>query len=77
MFLEEENYTFLRIDLAYLAISRIVAQTVEKFGRLDVLVFDFIFSAEIARTMLGLQVNNAGVLEMGTIETTSLEQYDR
>ena len=39
--------------------------------------FDFIFSAEIARTMLGLQVNNAGVLEMGTIETTSLEQYDR
>ena len=39
MLFEEENYTFLRFDLAYLAISRIVAQTVEKFGRLDVLVF--------------------------------------
>jgi len=48
--------TFL---LSFSSLCRIVAQTVEKFGRLDVLV------------------NNAGVLEMGTIKTTSLEQYDR
>lgn len=39
--------------------KKIVQQTVEKFGQLDVLI------------------NNAGVLEMGSIETTSLEQYDR
>ena len=26
---------------------------------------------------LDILVNNAGILEMGTIETTSLEQYDR
>ena len=26
---------------------------------------------------LDVLVNNAGILEMGTIETTSLEQYDR
>jgi len=39
--------------------SRIMAETVKNFGRLDVLV------------------NNAGVLEMGSIENTSLEQYDR
>ena len=47
----------------------------EKFGRLDVLVF--VQSDRFAITLFLLQVNNAGVLEMGTIETTSLEQYDR
>ena len=26
---------------------------------------------------LDILVNNAGVIEMGTIETTSMEQYDR
>ena len=31
--------------------------------------------AEFGR--LDILVNNAGVLELGTIETTSLEQYDR
>ena len=36
---EEENYAFLCFDLTFLTICRIVAQTVEKFGRLDVLVF--------------------------------------
>ena len=38
---------------------KIISETVDKFGKLDVLV------------------NNAGVLEMGSIENTSLEQYDR
>ena len=39
--------------------TKIIQDTVGKFGKLDVLV------------------NNAGVLEMGSIEATSLEQYDR
>lgn len=39
--------------------ANIVKQTVEHFGKLDVLV------------------NSAGIIETGTIETTSLEQYDR
>lgn len=39
--------------------ENILKKTIEKYGKLDVLV------------------NNAGVLETGTIETTSLEQYDR
>ena len=64
--------TFL---LSFSSLCRIVAQTVEKFGRLDVLVF--VQSDRFAITLFLLQVNNAGVLEMGTIETTSLEQYDR
>ena len=57
---------------------RIVAQTVEKFGRLDVLVAVLCFILLSAEPSFHIfQVNNAGVLEMGTIETTSLEQYDR
>lgn len=39
--------------------TKIIVETVKKFGKLDVLV------------------NNAGIIETGTIETTSLEQYDR
>lgn len=39
--------------------ERIWHETLQKFGKLDVLV------------------NNAGILESGTIENTSLEQYDR
>ncbi|CAG4993825.1 unnamed protein product [Parnassius apollo] len=40
-------------------VDRIVKNTLDHFGKLDVLV------------------NNAGILESGTIETTTLEQYDR
>lgn len=40
-------------------VKRIVADTLAKYGKINVLV------------------NNAGVLETGTIENTSLEQYDR
>ncbi|EDV94830.1 uncharacterized oxidoreductase TM_0325 [Drosophila grimshawi] len=40
-------------------VERIVAATLQKFGKLDVLV------------------NNAGIIETGTIENTSLAQYDR
>ncbi|CAK1598990.1 unnamed protein product [Parnassius mnemosyne] len=40
-------------------VDSIIKNTLEHFGKLDVLV------------------NNAGILENGTIETTSLEQYDR
>lgn len=39
--------------------KRILKETIQKFGKLDVLV------------------NNAGIIETGTIENTSLEQYDR
>jgi len=40
-------------------VARLVAATIERYGRLDILV------------------NSAGVIEFGSIETTSLEQYDR
>jgi len=40
-------------------VARLVDTTIQKFGRLDILV------------------NCAGIVEFGTIETTSLEQYDR
>lgn len=39
--------------------SRILSETIQKYGQLDVLV------------------NNAGIIETGTIENTSLEQFDR
>lgn len=39
--------------------ERIINQTIERFGRLDVLI------------------NSAGIIESGTIETSTLEQYDR
>ncbi|XP_055847374.1 3-oxoacyl-[acyl-carrier-protein] reductase FabG-like [Episyrphus balteatus] len=39
--------------------EKLVAATLEKYGKLDVLV------------------NNAGIIETGTIENTSMEQYDR
>ena len=39
--------------------ERLVKETIEQLGQLDVLV------------------NNAGVLEYGSIESTTLEQYDR
>lgn len=39
--------------------ERLVAATLEKYGKLDVLV------------------NNAGIIETGTIENTSMEQFDR
>lgn len=40
-------------------VEKIVPATIEKFGKLDVLI------------------NNAGIIELGSIESTSLEQYDR
>jgi len=40
-------------------VTRLVDATIQKFGRLDILV------------------NSAGVIEFGSIENTSLEQYDR
>lgn len=40
-------------------VARLVDTTIEKFGRLDILI------------------NSAGIIEFGSIETTSLEQYDR
>lgn len=39
--------------------KRIIEETINKFGKLDVLV------------------NSAGIIEIGSIETSSLEQYDR
>jgi len=40
-------------------VTKIVDQTIERFGKLNILV------------------NNAGILEMGSIENTNLEQFDR
>lgn len=39
--------------------ERIIAETIKKFGKLDVLV------------------NNAGIIEFGTLETTTLDAFDR
>lgn len=50
----------LQVDMDKEAdVEKIVAATLNKYGKLDVLI------------------NNAGIIELGSIETTSLEQYDR
>lgn len=55
-----ENTLLIQADVtADSSAEMIINKTLEKFGKIDVLV------------------NNAGVLEVGTIENTSVEQYDR
>ncbi|KAF6203318.1 hypothetical protein GE061_003736 [Apolygus lucorum] len=54
-----ENLTIIGSLEAEEDTRKILKATIDKYGKLDVLV------------------NNAGVMELGSIETTSLEQYDR
>ncbi|CAH1802186.1 unnamed protein product [Owenia fusiformis] len=56
---KEQIFTIIA-DLAHEEeTKKVMEQTIEKFGKLDVLI------------------NNAGIVETGTIETHTLEQYDR
>ncbi|KAL5274122.1 hypothetical protein ACFFRR_000713 [Megaselia abdita] len=58
--ISDDKILLLQLDVSVIEnLECIIKKTIEKFGRIDVLV------------------NNAGVLETGTIENTSLEQFDR
>lgn len=58
--ISDDKLLLLQMDVSITDnVEAIINKTIEKFGRIDVLV------------------NNAGVLESGTIENTSLDQFDR
>lgn len=58
----------------------IVLQTMAKYGRLDILVNnagEFLYLRSLYYFLRKCSLRCAGILETGTIETTSMEQYDR